>query len=377
VTLAACSSNSATTTTTSSGATTTTGGSAGATTTPANPAAGLSAFETSPASAVSLSETGSSLLYPLFGAWAVGVKKQWPNLSVTTASTGSGAGISGAESGTVDIGASDAYLPAATVASTPGLEDIPLAISAQQVDYNVPGIPASTHLKLTGAVLADIYSGKITKWNDSAIAALNPGAPLPSTTIVPLHRSDSSGDTFLFSTYLNSSDPSGWVAAAGGESPSITFPAISSAVAETGNSGMLQGCKQTSGCVAYIGISYLTQAIAAGLGEAQLQNKSGNFELPTTATIHAEAASFTQVPASGAISLIYGPATDGYPIINFEYAIVLGGHASAAVAKAVQATLAWAMDPRYGSAASYLDVVHFQPLPASALSVAIALLKKI
>lgn len=372
VMLAACGSSSSSTTTTS-----TTAATSPSTTTPTDPASELSALISVPTANTPLSEGGSSLLYPLFSTWATAFHAKYPTVSITTAATGSGAGITGATNGTLDIGASDAYLPAATQAATPGLENIPLAISAQQVNYDVPGLPQATHLKLNGTILNDMYDGTITKWNASQIAAINPGVKLPDTTVVPLHRGDSSGDTFLFTSYLAAADPSGWVAKAGGPSPSITFPSAPGALAEQKNSGMVQGCQHTPGCVAYVGISYLTEATADGLGWAALANKSGNYELPTSTTILAEASSFTQVPANGSISLIYGPAPTGYPIINFEYAIVQTKQPSTAKAQAITSVLAWAMDPKGGSASSYLTTVRFEPLPAGALQVSIDLLKKI
>jgi phosphate transport system substrate-binding protein len=375
--LAACGSStpSGSGTTTSSTTSSTTGTTGSSTSsTMANPASELASLETNPSSSVSLLETGSTLLYPLFSAWSSGLKSQLSNVSVTPAGTGSGTGISDAISGTVDIGASDAYLPPADFTSDSGIENIPLAISAQQVNYYLPGLAASTHLKLSGSILAKMYTGKITSWNDPAIAALNPGVTLPSTAVHPLHRSDGSGDTFLFTTFLSDSDPSDWTL---GYNTTISWPTVTNEAAYKGNSGMVQGCGATPGCVAYIGISYLSKTETAGLGEAMLQNKSGNFELPTAATIGAEAASFTSVPASGVQSLIYGPASGGYPIINFEYAIVYPSKLSSAKASAVQAVLAWAMDPSYGSASSYLSAVNFQPLPTGALAVAVALLKKI
>jgi phosphate transport system substrate-binding protein len=372
--LGACGSSpsSTTTSTSSTSSTSSTTGTTGSTSTSA-PASALAGFEKNPSSSTSLLETGSTLLYPLFSSWSTGIHSQFSNISLTTAGTGSGTGISDAVAGTVDIGASDAYLPPADFTSDAGIENIPLAISAQQINYYLPGLSASTHLKLDGTILADMYTGKITSWNDPAIAALNPGVTLPSTAVHPLHRSDGSGDTFLFSTFLTDSAPSVWTL---GYNTTISWPTVANEAAYKGNSGMVQGCGATPGCVAYIGISYLSKTQSAGLGEAMLENKSGNFELPTASTIGAEAASFTSVPADGAMSLEYGPAAGGYPIINFEYAIVypkqLGSKAAA-----VQAVLAWAMDPSYGSASSYLSAVNFQPLPSSALAVAEALLAKI
>ena len=148
-----------------------------------------------------VSETGSSLLYPLFNLWVPGYNQTYSQLTIQTASTGSGTGITDASNGTADIGASDAYLSPSELQATPTLENIPLAISAQLVVYNVPGVTA--HLKLSGKLLAQIYQGKITTWNNSAIAKLNPGVTLPTLPIVTLHRADCSGDTFLFTSYLS------------------------------------------------------------------------------------------------------------------------------------------------------------------------------
>jgi phosphate transport system substrate-binding protein len=306
-----------------------------------------------------LSETGSSLLFPLFGTWATGYHKAFPNVTVTTASTGSGAGISGATAGTVDIGASDAYLSPGDMQKTPTLKNIPLAISAQQINYNIPGLSPSTHLKLNGTVLSQMYQGKISTWDNPAIKSLNPGVNLPATKVVPLHRSDSSGDTFIFTSYLSKQDPA-WSNSVG-FGTSVSFPAVAGAPAEKGNSGMVTGCKSTPGCVAYIGISYLNKTQAANLGEAQLANGSGAYELPTPGSIKSAADSFTsKTPANGAISMINSSASGAYPIINYEYGIVNAKQTSAAKAQTVQAFLHWAITE--GNAASYLNAVQFQPL---------------
>ena len=314
-----------------------------------------------PSGSQTLSETGSSLLFPLFGTWASGYKAKYPNVSITTASTGSGAGISGATAGTVDIGASDAYLPPGVMQKTPSLKNIPLAISAQQINYNVPGLSPSAHLKLNGTVLAQMYQGKIKTWDDPAIKALNPGVNLPATKVVPVHRSDSSGDTFLFTSYLSKQDPA-WSSSVG-FGTSVPFPSVAGAPAEKGNSGMVTGCKNTPGCVAYIGISYLKKTNAAGLGEAQVANGAGAYELPTAATISTAAAGFAaSTPPNGAISMINSSAQGAYPIINYEYAIVNANQTSAAKAQTIQAFLHWAITG--GNSATYLGPVQFQPLPS-------------
>ena len=309
-----------------------------------------------------LTETGSTLLYPLFNLWVGGYTQKFPKVQMQTAGTGSGTGISDAENGTINIGASDAYLAPSVSTSNPHLKNIPLAISSQIVAYNVPGV--LSHLKLSGKVLSAIYQGQITKWNASQITSLNPGVTLPSIPIVTLHRSDSSGDTFLFTTYLSKTDPSGWGSKIGFNT-TVPWPSAPGALGENGNSGMVTGCKATPGCIAYVGISYLTQALQAGLGYASLQNAKGQYEVPTQASINAEAAAFVnKTPANGTISLIYGQASGGYPIINYEYAIVSTHQQSSSTAKNMRSFLEWAINSKDGSATSYLAQVNFQPLPS-------------
>src|SRR5271156_3747678 len=346
---------------------TSTGGSAGTGATAGNPA-------TSPAtSKVALSETGATELYPLMNLWAPAYSAKYPNVSITTGSTGSGAGISQAAAGTVSVGASGAYLSDGDMSAHKGLMNIALAVSAEQVNYNLPGV--SAHLKLNGKVLAGMYQGSIKTWNDPQIAALNPGVNLPATPVVPLHRSDGSGDTFVFTQYLSKQDPAGW-----GKSPgfgtTVDFPAVSGALGENGAGGMVTSCADTPGCVAYIGSSYVDQANQKGLGEAQLGNASGNFLLPDAQSIQAEAAGFaSQTPADQVISLINGPAANGYPIVYYEYAIVYNSQKDAATAQTIQAFLHWAVTD--GNNSSFLDPVHFQPLPAAVAKLSDAQIAKI
>jgi phosphate transport system substrate-binding protein len=327
-----------------------------------NNSAPAGSVATTPAtSQVALSETGSTLLYPLFNLWGPAFHQKYPNVTITAQGTGSGTGISQAAAGAVDIGASDAYLSPGDMTEHKGLMNIPLAISAQQINYNLPGV--TEHIKLNGKVLAAMYEGKIKTWNDPQITAINPGVNLPDTPVVPLHRSDGSGDTFIFTQYLSKQDPDGW-----GKSPgfgtTVAFPAVPGALGEDGNGGMVTGCQATPGCVAYIGISFLDQATQKGLGEAQLANGAGKYLLPDPQSIKAEAAGFaSQTPANEAISLINGPAPDGYPIINYEYAIVNSKQKDAATAQTVQAFLHWTLTD--GSVPTFLDQVHFQPLPDS------------
>jgi phosphate transport system substrate-binding protein len=318
-----------------------------------------------------LSETGSTLLYPLFNEWTPAYKSQYSQVTISTAGTGSGTGISDAASGTVDIGASDAYLSSGNVAKNPNLENIPLATSAQQINYNLPGVK---NLKLNGTVLAGIYGGKITTWNDAAIKALNPGVSLPSTKIIPLKRSDSSGDTFLFTSYLSSQVPQ-WKSSIG-MGTTVAWPNVSSELSEKGNSGMVTGCKANPGCIAYIGISYLSKTNAAGLGQAELANGAAQYESPTAASISAAASGFVSMtPASGTISMINSSSSGAYPIVNYEYGIVSTQQSSATKSRTLKAFLHWAITTGNGS--SYLSKVNFQPLPSSVVSISDALIAKI
>ncbi len=309
-----------------------------------------------------LTETGSTLLFPLMRTWAAAYHRQFPTVSISTAATGSGAGIAGASAGTADIGTSDAFLSSGDLVNNRTLLNIPLVISAQVVGYNIPGLGAGDHIKLDGGVLARIYQGTITRWNDPAIAGLNPGVHLPDLAVVPLRRSDSSGDTFLFSSYLSTQDPA-WNAAIG-YGTTVAWPPVQPELAEKGNSGMVSGCEATPGCVAYVGISYLSQALAGGLGEAELATAGGQFVLPTATAIRAAVSSFVSAtPPNETISMIDGPAAGGYPIVNYEYAIVSKAQRSSAMAQAIRAFLHWAITT--GNTGSYLDPVRFQPLSAA------------
>ena len=317
-----------------------------------------------------VSETGSTLLLPLVSSWQVAYGALNPKILITTSGTGSGTGIADAAAGTVNVGGSDAYLSSADMSQFPGLLNIPLAVSAAMVNYNLPGIKKP--LNLNGSVVAQIYSGKITTWNNSAIAALNKGVTLPSTKIVPLHRADSSGTTFIFTSYLNAQAPSAWPTANVGTT--VSWPSVPGATAETGNGGMVKGCGAIKGCIAYIGVSYLTQTTAAGLGAASLANKAGQFVAPTTSTMTLALNDFaSSTPASGTQSLINGKT--GYPIVNYEYAIVKTKQPSSAEATAVKNFLTWGITS--GSSSKYMAPVNFVPLPASVQTIAKNLIAKI
>ncbi len=320
----------------------------------------------SAAPAVSLLETGSTLLYPLFNLWVPVYTKQHPNVRITTQGTGSGTGIAQAISGVAQIGASDAYMANAQVKMHPDILNIPLAISIQMINYNLPGLN-NRHLKLSGSVLAGIYSGKITNWNDPQIARLNPGVKLPNHKIIPVHRTDGSGDTFIFTTYLSDTTPE-WAKNIG-YSTTVSWPNVQGGIGAVGNPGMVQALKSTPYGVAYIGISWKKPVQKAGLGTALLQNRAGKFVLPTVETAKAAAGEMvSKTPADERISLVYAPGANSYPIINYEYAIVKKDQPNAQTAAAMREFLNWALAAKGGNAPHFMKAVNFVPLPENAVA---------
>jgi phosphate transport system substrate-binding protein len=315
-----------------------------------------------------LTEDGSGLLQPLMGIWAAAYHQKSPDMTIKVSGGGSTKGINDASEGAVDIGASDAYLSSGDVLKNPALLNIPLVVSAQSVIYNLPGLKSKTpgvnasdiHVQLTNAVLAQMYSGAITMWNDPQIEALNGGLDLPAIRVAPLHRLKGSGDTFLFTSYLSSHNYT-WNTSVG-YGTQVVWPKVSTAQAADGSAPMITQCVKTPGCVGYNGVSYLRQEQSQGLGEAALQNGGGHFTYPTAATIQAEVNNFVAItPPNETISMIFGPGGDTYPLVNYEYAIVSRHQRSSATAAQLRDFLNWVITK--GNDASFVDQVNFQPLP--------------
>lgn len=316
------------------------------------------------AMATTLNETGSSLLYPLFNLWQPVYTKANPGVKINTASTGSGTGQAQSMKGLVQIGASDAYLSNTQMRMHPSMLNIPTAISSQMVNYNVPHLNGK-HIKLSGPVLADIYAGKITRWNDSRIEKLNPGVRLPNHRIITVHRSDGSGDTFIFTQYLSKSTP--WWNKKYGYGTTVSWAPVSGNIGAEGNPGMVDALKNNDYSIAYVGISYKAQISKYNLGEAKLENREGNFVLPEPKTVKAAAAAMVpKTPADQRISLIFAPGKWSYPIINYEYALVDSNQPSKEMAKSLRRFLVWAISPAGGNAMPFMKKVHFVPLPPSA-----------
>ncbi len=255
-----------------------------------------------------------------------------------------------------------------------GMLNIPLAISSQMVNYNLPGLNAD-HLKLSGPVLAEIYAGKITKWNDPAIAKLNPGAKLPDHAIITVHRTDGSGDTFLFSQFLTFSAPS-WKDV--GYGTSVSWPAAPGAIGAVGNQGMVNAIKDNPYSVAYIGVSYKGITDKNKLGEAMLENRAGKFVLPEVANVQAAAAAkVPETPKDARISLIFAPGANSYPIINYEYGIVNSRQPNAAMAQELRKFLDWAISSQGGNAPHFMKAVNFVPLPGPVSKLSAGLIAEI
>jgi phosphate transport system substrate-binding protein len=333
-------------------------GSSSKTSTPTTAAASSSATTAGSSSGgVTLQESGSSLMYPYLQAIVGPFHTANPTITVAPAPGGSGKGVADVEAGTTDFGASDAYLSPTEMASDSSLMNIPVVVSSQTVDYNLKGI---TTLKLNGTVLAGMYLGTITTWNNPAIAALNPGVTLPSEAVHPIHRSDSSGDSFLFTSFLSKTDPT--FASKVGPSELPSLPSVATSASADGNPGMVQSCGSTPGCVAYIGVSARASAQTAGLGEAELQNASGQFVSDTSTSVDAAVAAAPAIPANLAVSLIDLTGTGAYPIVNFEYIIVKKGTKHAAQ---IGTFLTYIVSTTGGSAPAALAKDNFEALPSS------------
>ncbi|MBU6460754.1 MAG: phosphate ABC transporter substrate-binding protein PstS [Proteobacteria bacterium] len=324
----------------------------------------LTAFSVS-AAPLPILETGSTLLYPLFNLQVPVYTKKVPGVQITTQGTGSGTGIAEAISGVAQLGASDAYMSDAQIRMHPDILNIPVAVSIQMINYNLPGLNQD-HLKLSGPVLAGIYNGSITNWDSPAIAKLNPGIKFPNHRIIPVHRTDGSGDTFIFSQYLAFSTPQ-WSQGVG-YGTTISWPAVSGGIGAEGNPGMVQALKAEPYSIAYVGISWMKPIEKARLGIAMLQNRDGKFVLPTI--MNAKAALSQRIkntPADERISLVFAPGAHSYPIINFEYVIVSKNQPNPQLAAAIRNFLNWEVDPHGGSATHFMKAVSFVPLPQSAV----------
>jgi phosphate transport system substrate-binding protein len=327
---------------------------------------------------LTIQEDGSSLMYVVFLAWLKNFTHVYPNVPIDVDASGSGVGQQEVEQGLIQIGASDAFLFNDSQAEYPWILDIPLAVSAQQIEYNVPNIPLSMHLNFSGPVLAGIYNGSIAYWNDPAIIAINPAAAslLPHNLITVLHRADGSGDTFIFTSYLSKTDP--WWAAHVGSGLTVNWPQLATAEGESGNSGMELAVQSTNDSIGYVGISYLESSVQIHIAYGYLENAAGNFVNISASNINSDVSQFVnQVPSNEVISMIDGPGANSYPIVNFEYALVSKNQSNANMAEDLKTFLKWCADPNNGNLPYYLNFAEFQPLPSRVYNLSLTQINEI
>jgi len=292
----------------------------------------------------SLKGAGSTFVFPLVSQWQANYK----NAQITYGSVGSGAGIAAITARTVDFGASDAPLSKDQATACKGCEQIPWALSSTSIPYHIPGVAYG--LRLTGKILANIYLGHITKWNDSAIKKINPGVKLPDLKITPVYRSDGSGTSWNFTDYLSRVSPE-WKSKVGvGTQPS--FP---TGIGGKGSSGLAGVVSRTDGAIGYVDEAY---SLKNGFTVAKIQNRAGKFQLPGLRGIKAAAATIHRVPSNGELSIVNPPRSQklAYPICTFTYVIVPLKSNKAATLKQF---ISWAIT----GGQKFAPPLQFYPLP--------------
>jgi phosphate transport system substrate-binding protein len=281
---------------------------------------------------------------------------------------GSGGGIRQFSDMTVDFGATDAPMTDAQLAQAKGgsVLQLPSSLAAVAISYNVPGVP--DHLKLTGALLGDIYLGKVTRWNDPRIAALNPGVKLPAQDILVTHRSEGSGTTFIFTDFLSGTSPA-WKAGPG-KSAAIQWPTGLGGKGTAGVAGLIQ---QNPGAIGYVELAY---AVQNKLPVALIQNPSGKFLAPTLdgATAAAAAVAKTLPPTTDfRISIVNAPAPDAYPISSFTWLLIDKNQKDATKGKALVNLITWGLHDGQDAG----KPLNYAPLPANMVQMELDRLKTV
>jgi phosphate transport system substrate-binding protein len=263
---------------------------------------------------INLSGAGSTFVNPIMSRWTADYQKQHPNILTNYQSVGSGAGIQQVKNGLVDFGATDAALDDAQLKTMPPVLQIPESAGPVCITFN---LPQAQTLKITPEALAGIYLGTIKSWRDPVLAKANPGTSLPDTPIVVVHRSDGSGTTDIFTTYLSVVSPQ-WKQKVG-QGISVSWPI---GLGGKGSEGVTGVVRQTTGAIGYVELSYATEN---KLPVAAIQNKSGNFVQPTTAASTAAIDAFAgELTKDVRAPIVDPPATaaDAYPISGLTFLLV-------------------------------------------------------
>jgi phosphate transport system substrate-binding protein len=298
---------------------------------------------------------GATFPQPIYTKW-ISEYAAKNNVKVNYQAIGSGGGIKQMSEETVDFGASDAPMTDVEMAGAKGgpVYHIPMVVGVVALAYNVPEL--TTPLKLTGPILADIYLGKIKKWNDSRLMAINAGAKLPDKDILVVHRTEGSGTTYIFTDYLASVSPA-WKSGPG-VSKEVQWPA---GLGAKGNEGVAGQIKQTPGSIGYVELAYVKQN---KLTAAQLENASKKFIAPDAASATAAAeGAVAKLPATSdfRISIVNSPGENTYPITSFTWLLLYKHMPDAAKAKKLTDFVHWALTDGQSEVAS----LDYAPLPSS------------
>lgn len=314
--------------------------------------------------AVTLNGAGATFPYPVYSKWVSEYEKVNPNVKINYQSIGSGGGIKQISARTVDFGASDAPLTDEQLAGAPGkLLHIPTVLGADVVTWNLEGV---NELKLTPDVVADIFLGKIKKWNDKRLTDLNPGAKLPDLDITVAHRSDGSGTTYVFSDYLSKVSPE-WKDKVG-KGTSLSWPV---GVGGKGNEGVTAVVKQTPGAIGYVELIYAEQN---HLPHAALRNKDGEFVKASLDGVSAAAAgAAAQMPEDLRVSITDASGKDAYPIAALTYLLVYQEQDDRTKGKALLDYIWWALH----EGGSFARDLHYATLPPEVLAKAEAKLRSV
>jgi phosphate transport system substrate-binding protein len=307
---------------------------------------------------VDLTGAGATFPYPIYSKWFADYAQQ-TGVKINYQSIGSGGGIRQLSEQTVDFGASDSPMSDEELAKAKGgpIVHIPTVLGAVVITYNVPGVSSPLHL--TSRAIADIFSGKITKWSDTRVASLNSGVKLPPSDILVVHRSDGSGTTYIFTDYLSKAVPA-WNSSVG-KGKEVKWPV---GLGAKGNEGVAGQVKQTPGAIGYVELAYAKQN---NLATAAIQNKAGMFIVPSVAAVTAAAAGAAgTLPANTdyRISIVDAPGAESYPISSFTWILVYQHQRDAAKGKKLVDFLNWALT----SGEAEASALDYAPLPADMTS---------
>lgn len=315
------------------------------------------------AAPLQLDGAGASFPYPIYSKWFDIYLDVDPDVQINYQSIGSGAGIRQILAKTVDFGASDSPMTDEELAEAEGeILHIPMVIGSTAVVYNMPGI--SSGLKLTGDLLADIYLGKVTQWNDPKIAELNPDLNLPKLAITVIRRSDGSGTTFTFSDYLSSVSEE-WAEKIG-TGKALRWPV---GLGGKGNEGVAGLVKQLPGAIGYVEQAYADQN---NLSQAAMQNKAGNFVLPSLKGASLAAAG-VDMPADYRVSIVNADGEESYPIATFTWLLVYKDAVDEVRGRKLAKFIWWAIH----DGGSYAEELHYAPLPDAVVEMLEGTLKEL